>query len=292
MISIDKTKIKKPDILDNTWIQKRLNKIKNEDKPGKKIKQYNAPEVKDALNELYNNKCAYCEGIANSAKFKSRIDHFRPKNGIKEIENHKGYFWLGYEWTNLLPTCETCNREKWNKFPLEKGKEDTRISDDLVKEGFIKNNEFIFENFKIENLEREKRLLLNPEIDQVEKYLYFLPTGEIKHLLTDKGEKLGKKSIEVYNLNRKSLISERKTIIDNLYKEIIDIFIRDTDNFNNRLKEFFDKKIRTTNDLEYSRFRFFIYHFFDFFIINKFKDTKFNKLAKILSEQYKEYRKK
>ncbi len=240
MISIKKDKLQ-PKVLNNNWIQSELLEIKDKPNSGELIKsKYSDEEVKVALNNLYNNKCAYCEGLTNTAKFASRIDHYRPKNGIRvgknKIENHKGYYWLGYEWTNLLPTCEKCSIKKSNQFPLKD--ESTRISDNLAKEGFLVNNEFIFDNFKIEKLNKEKRLLLNPEIDEVEKHLYFLPNGEISHL-TEEGEK----SIEVYDLNRSSLIYERKKIIDDLIGELLDILITysiDYKSLSMRINEFFE----------------------------------------------------
>ncbi len=278
MISIDKSLVNKPSVLDDSWIESKLLKIKDDKNPGKKITtKYNHDQVRYALNRLYNNKCAYCEGIANTSKFTSRIDHYRPKDKIKGVENHKGYYWLGYEWTNLLPTCEKCNIKKSNKFPLSEN-ESTRISDNLELEGFLQNGKFIFEKFKLEKLEKENRLLLNPEIDKVEEHLYFSPTGEIKHL-TKKGEK----SIEVYDLNRNSLILERRSIIDDIIREIIDIFSNYQEH-NDLLEKFFLDKIEYTKDSEYSLFRFFIKKFFNSFVISDLMTLNFADISKILIE--------
>jgi len=281
MICIKKDSIKKPIILDDNWINSKLLEIKDKLRPGKFItNKYNDDDVKNALNQLYHNKCAYCEGQTNTAKFTSRIDHYRPKNGIKGVANHNGYYWLGYEWTNLLPTCEKCNINKSNQFPLKNG-ETSRISDNLQKEGFLFNNEFLIENFVISKIIKEQRLLLNPEIDDVNKHLYFLPTGEIKHL-TEEGEK----TIEVYGLNRSSLIYERKKIVDEMVRELISIFVRYND-FNLRLEEFFDERLKSNAKLEYSRFRFFICEFFDFFIINRFVELELSRHSEILKIQHK-----
>ena len=281
MISIDKTKVKKPDVLGNNTIQNNLLEIKDKEKPGKEINNlYNHENVRATLNKLYNNKCAYCEGITNTPQFTSRIDHFRPKNGIKNVKNHKGYFWLGYEWSNLLPTCEKCNIKKSNEFPLLEGKS-TRISDNLKEEGFLEGNKFKFENFNINNLEKENRLLLNPEIDKVEEHLYFLPTGEIAGL-TEKG----KKSIEIYDLNRSSLIFERRKIIDYIIYEIIDMFLN-YQQYNDLLKQFFNNKIAYTEKSEYSLFRFFIKHFFKLFVITEIENLKLTDISKILTYEYK-----
>ena len=277
MISIDKTKVRKPSVLDNNTIHKDLLKIKDKEKPGKEINNlYNHKDVRAKLDKLYNNKCAYCEQKIPEG-YSARIDHFRPKNRIKGVENHKGYYWLGYEWTNLLPTCEKCNIKKSNKFPLSEN-ESTRISDNLELEGFLQNKKFIFEKFKLEKLEKENRLLLNPEIDKVEDHLYFLPTGEIKYL-TEKGEK----SIEVYDLNRNSLIIERRSIIDDIICEIIDIFSNYQEH-KDLLRKFFLDKIEYTEASEYSLFRFFIKNFFNSFVISDLINLNFVDISKILIE--------
>jgi hypothetical protein len=82
-------------------------------------------DVQQALKDLYHNKCAYCE----SPEFEPQIEHYRPKKGLmkknsalewKKVTTHKGYYWLCYEWSNLVPTCSKCNgfRGKGTKFPL------------------------------------------------------------------------------------------------------------------------------------------------------------------------------
>ncbi|MFK7948537.1 MAG: hypothetical protein AB8G11_13175 [Saprospiraceae bacterium] len=233
MIKIDKLKVTKPTILDDDTIKKHLKKRISEKEPGKNIgKPYNDKEVRNTLITLYKSKCAYCEGKIEVSNSTPRIEHYRPKNGIKGIpkNEHKGYYWLGYEWTNLLLACEVCNNStyKSNKFPLED--ENTRVSDDLKKEGFIDtNDEFQFEKFQANSniLSKEKRLLLNPEIDDVNKHLYFTPKGIIKER---NHSKMGKTSINVYGLNRSNqsdgidLIKGRKGILVDLINKLLKIF--------------------------------------------------------------------
>ena len=85
--------------------------------------------------EIFDNKCAYCETplVRQSAD----AEHYRPKAKVTykddeditrrprvidhtgaEIE-HPGYFWLAYNWKNLLPSCEICNRtSKSTRYPV------------------------------------------------------------------------------------------------------------------------------------------------------------------------------
>lgn len=87
-----------------------------------------ASRVIDKLNRWYHYKCAYCERI-----YKLDVEHYRPKKEVRDenntiiqvttaagvLKNHPGYYWLCYEWSNLLPSCISCNREggKNSKFP-------------------------------------------------------------------------------------------------------------------------------------------------------------------------------
>ncbi len=149
------------------------------------------------------------------------------------------------------------------------------------------NNEFVLENFTISKLTKEQRLLLNPEIDNVNKHLFFLPTGEIKHL-TEEGEK----TIEVCDLNRSSLIYERKKIVDDLIRNLIETLLGDNYiSLAKELKNYFTKNFGYSNELEYSRFRFFICEFFNYFITDKIEELGLKEIAKIIEEEYIEYKK-
>ena len=117
MIKIDKSKVAKPTVLEDDTIKKHLKNRISEKEPGGKIgKPYNDDEVRETLKTLYNSKCGYCEGEIKVSNSTPRIEHYRPKNGIKGIskDKHKGYYWLGYEWTNLLLACEVCNNSTYN----------------------------------------------------------------------------------------------------------------------------------------------------------------------------------
>lgn len=310
MISINKTILQKPERLNDEKVAKKLIKIKDEQEPGKKITGYNHKDIRDKLLLLYqcgdvyefnikfinDCKCAYCETKISRAAFTERIDHYRPKDTIRiidaisiyQIENdkpynrkliqvlnksrkpHRGYFWLGYEWTNLLPTCSQCNLKKSNIFPLEN--EENRISDDLDVERIFVNDMFDFKYFKGNSikLKSEEPLLLNPELDKVEKHLLFHGNGEVEGLT-----KKGKVSIAVYDLNRIGLISARRKLIHSIKTELIYALI-DWANYNKPIQDFFNKYI---NDLdqsykEYSRLGYFIKHKFNQFITAIFKQDK------------------
>jgi len=72
---------------------------------------YRDPNVKAALEKLFNYKCAYCE-TPGFAGFSWSVEHFRPKGSVAEDRSHPGYYWLAYTWTNLYPSCVFCNQRR------------------------------------------------------------------------------------------------------------------------------------------------------------------------------------
>jgi len=73
--------------------------------------------VQIALKGLYRNKCAYCEKYT----FQPKVDHHRPKGKIINMpRGTHGYYWLSYEWTNLVPACTDCNAvgAKGSNYPV------------------------------------------------------------------------------------------------------------------------------------------------------------------------------
>src|SRR5690606_29373654 len=68
--------------------------------------------AKEALEKLMHGKCWYCE--ANEVRHDRAVDHFRPKNEVKDhvtdkILDHPGYWWLAFEPDNFRYSCQYCN---------------------------------------------------------------------------------------------------------------------------------------------------------------------------------------
>ena len=109
-------------------------------------------------------------------------------------EKHPGYYWLAYEWTNLLLACSACN--------VLAG---VRESEKKIGKG----NRFPVEGFRAEKMGEEsceKPLLLNPLHDDPSDHLEVdLETGIFLHKT-----KRGKACIEVFGLNaRAGLVQQR-----------------------------------------------------------------------------------
>lgn len=84
--------------------------------------------AKKPLFRSQHRKCAYCE---RRVGFRGQpIEHYRPKAeawrhlpGKSPNIDHERYWWLTWEWRNLLFACVTCNARgaKGNYFPLVEG---------------------------------------------------------------------------------------------------------------------------------------------------------------------------
>jgi len=157
---------------------------------------YKVPEVKLALTELFHGKCAYCESrLMASAGLD--IEMYRPKGGVAASSKHPGYWWLAFEWTNLLISCIDCNRSrvhmevdqravsgKANRFPLA----------DESKRAFGPEDD----------LSREEPLLLDPCVDEPDEHLVFDWSG-----LVASETPRGQTTIAVLGLNRVGLVEAR-----------------------------------------------------------------------------------
>ncbi len=175
--------------------------------------------VEDQLAIAYKNKCAYCERIC-----KADIEHYRPKKGVDEDKSHDGYYWLCYEWSNLIPSCINCNREggKHNQFPII-GK---RVTIPLVV-----NGQLDLRTCKANNkpLLDETPYLLHPEVDHPENYFSFAidPNGEGIRIEGIDKENRGERTIEICLLNRQEVKLDRvKNVIDDFKDSIQCLFVQ------------------------------------------------------------------
>jgi uncharacterized protein (TIGR02646 family) len=69
--------------------------------------KYAQPDVKQALKDMFHNKCGFCECFREYP----HIEHFNPEDSYPE---------LCFDWLNLLSACEVCNGAAFKgiKFPL------------------------------------------------------------------------------------------------------------------------------------------------------------------------------
>ncbi len=172
---------------------------------------YGHPDVRTALNGIYHSKCAFCE-TDTSAGAAMQVEHYRPKAKVKVkgLPEEQGYYWLGYEWSNLLLACASCNRHKWNSFPIAGPRTATAPLTGTTLDAA---------HCRIDSadLMAEDPYLVNPEVDADSmRHFRFQADGKIEHQTSQ-----GKESIKVYDLNRPSLIKKRqKYVYDQLFDKL------------------------------------------------------------------------
>ncbi|AWN42517.1 hypothetical protein [Methylobacterium durans] len=79
--------------------------------------------VRQALEQAQHGKCCYCEAQPEKPYAFLHVEHWRPKSYSQQARRGKalrpGYYWLAYDWDNLLLSCHFCNSSnKGNVFPL------------------------------------------------------------------------------------------------------------------------------------------------------------------------------
>ncbi|PFD04500.1 AAA family ATPase [Bacillus cereus] len=143
-------------------------------------------ETRKNLVMNFNNKCAYCESKIDSI---AQINNYRPIGGARNSDGEvskEHYWWLKFEWDNLLPTCPECNANKSNRFP---------VLSDRVNVGVFEHKE----------LERESPALLHPYYDNPEEYFLYNEGG---YIYSDIHR--ARITIEILNLNRINLVNQRR----------------------------------------------------------------------------------
>jgi len=203
---------------DTTWRRWR----RECDSEARKLPRRFEPDTKITITDLYKRKavkkrfylnvdgpfagkCAYCETYLRDFQ-NGDLDHYRPKAGVTDEQDrpvivtiegrsfpHPGYYWLAYDWQNLLPSCVSCNRPtvvegeklgKHNRFP--------------VRGSYAENEDEIGD---------EEPLLIHPVQEDPDDHLEC--DGETGTMIptSDRGEM----TVRIFGLNRRGrLIEERR----------------------------------------------------------------------------------
>jgi uncharacterized protein (TIGR02646 family) len=166
------------------------------------FRAYKTTGVREALNESFRFKCAYCESFYGATQ-PVAVEHYRPKGKVKiAVGDKPGYYWLAARWPNLLPSCTDCNSErrhvilgsevtvgKGNQFPIA---DEARRASEPDQE------------------RHEERLLLHPYHDRPERHFEFDADGVVRARRTGGREsRKAKASIDVYALQRPMLVQAR-----------------------------------------------------------------------------------
>jgi uncharacterized protein (TIGR02646 family) len=158
--------------------------------PSAKSAIYAHSEVKQTLRDAQHQKCAYCETLNPTSH--DVVEHFRPKNGWRqkrgELLQQPAYFWLSYDWDNLLFACDQCNDagHKQNLFPL--------------------SNPPCRADAASPDISSEKPLLVNPYSGDPERHIEWnrdIPRPR-------KRSHMGRVTIEVFGLDRDGLLMDQR----------------------------------------------------------------------------------
>jgi hypothetical protein len=164
---------------------------------------------KSALIAAFHEKCAYCDSFITDTQH-GHVEHYRPKNRCRDNEarpievdypifgrmEHLGYFWLAYDWENLLPACDLCNTlKKYDEVTAGKG------------------DRFPVRDFRAHlpgEEADEQPLLIDPTRIDPDPHFKFSPDGMMRGV-TDEGEA----TIKLLGLNvRERLVRERARAYD------------------------------------------------------------------------------
>ncbi len=164
-------------------------------------KIYGHDEVKQILIKIQDNKCCFCESKISHVSY-GDVEHFRPKTGwVQKDEklNKPGYYWLAYQWDNLLLSCQICNqRHKKNHFPLLPGSKRAVCHNDDIR--------------------HEQAIFINPGNEDVETLITF--NEEIPKAAND--NERGIETINKLGLDRELLNEQRRKTL-NMIRDIYDL---------------------------------------------------------------------
>ena len=155
--------------------------------------------VKEQLIRDQHDKCAYCERADVTANFHGDVEHLRPKAGwiqkAGDALSSSGYYWLAYDWNNLLFSCQHCNQtHKKNHFPLRVPKKRSLSPD--------------------EDVARERPILVDPTREDPSEFIEFreeIPVGK------DRGGR-GRRTIAILGLDRPKLNEARRKLLNRVHE--------------------------------------------------------------------------
>ncbi len=155
---------------------------------------YGAWSVKNTLLHAQHGKCCYCESKVRATSY-GDVEHYRPKGAVKQVKEQRveypGYYWLAYDWNNLLFSCAVCNQShKGTLFPLENLDARARSHHDSI--------------------DNERPLFVNPAIEEPRRHIRF------RGARTVHCTEFGKETIIGMGLNRPALEESRKELLEPL----------------------------------------------------------------------------
>lgn len=185
-----------PDVLTtraNADLMRMEDDIRQGHEPKADSKIYGHRSVKESLKSVHHCKCAYCERHLNGDF--GAIEHFRPQGGYIDTQTgvlrKPGYWWLAYDWDNLLLSCSECNTcYKRNHFPL---------TDENQR------------NIANKDVSQEQPLLINPAEEDPANHIEFNRWVVFPKEMDGNNDPRGIMTIQILRLNdRPDLVEKRR----------------------------------------------------------------------------------
>lgn len=180
---------------------------KGANEPWKKKDLYKGQKKKFYFkkDKPFYGRCAYCETQLGDF---DDLDHYRPAKGVTDMNHkvidHPGYYWLTYDWLNLLPSCKDCNSKKildgetigkGSRFPLA-------VESNRAKS---KGEE-----------KKERPLLFNPTIDKPDEHFEY--DFKFSKIFSKENSEKGKMTIKILGFHkREQLWEDWKNAYDGIF---------------------------------------------------------------------------
>jgi uncharacterized protein (TIGR02646 family) len=162
---------------------------------------YQSPQVRAQLLQDQHYTCAYCECPTEGPY--GDVEHFRPKASYRQSLGDKhytpGYYWLAYDWQNLLFACPICNRSfKNDLFPLIDPSQ---------------------RNIAGRDISQEQPLLLNPAVDDPAEHITYREEIAIPVEHNGTPDPRGRYTIDLFQFNKRPLLLQMRRKVWESYVE-------------------------------------------------------------------------
>jgi uncharacterized protein (TIGR02646 family) len=273
MIRIQKDYKKIPEKLKSKACFKQIEAVLKEKESHKFASYHYRDGCLADLQKLYHQKCAYCETDPSTGS-SLQVEHFRGKDknsrNSKDSEDRHAYYWLAYEWSNLLLGCAKCNSYKSDHFPI--AEDGIRVYEPVKNAAgqLISEHQLLIAPHFLD----EKPLLLNPEVDDVEDHFVINSKGEWI-VRTEKAHK----TAAICQLNRDDLLYAHKECIEKFVRKIerhLDYFLNEglqQVHFQKYMNDEFKLlETKIANHVPYSRTYWFMFNDFEDVILPHISD--------------------
>lgn len=231
------------------------------------------------MEEIHHNKCSFCETYIRPVDT-PQVEHYRPKNTLKDDPTHIGYYWLGHEWNNLLLACLACNKAKSSQFPIQGVRVTTPA---LLEDSKLDRSRCLPD---APPLSDESPFLINPEYENPEPHFRFHTDGRMEGITVR-----GKKTIAICKLDRKSLDIDRKKILDTYMASLDEKFVGYAEGILTKegLAYFLRKTLERIKknvipEMKYTLFRKYSYDHFEEFFVNQVEENQKENLRNAFRE--------